>query len=236
MAAVLALQCNRPPAGPLDAAEREAAKPAGQRAERAVALSHRSAAALWRLLPPGEGLVDISVGGQGGRKRRQGIRIHRCNSLAPEHVTRRRGIPVTTPARTIADLRSLASPSELRRAIRQADVLGLPVGPDTESDGTRSELEFEFLRLCKRYSLPRPEVNVRVGPLLVDFLWQAQRYVVETDGYSFHRGRAAFEDDHARDLELRTRGYEVARFSYRQVIDEPAKVAQGIRTALAQRA
>lgn len=98
-----------------------------------AALSHRSAACLWQLLPPKEEPVDVSIAGDGGRKRRKGIRLHRCLSLLPAAVTLRNGIPVTTPARTIADLRRVASgrgnrglvsPKELRRAIRQAEVLG----------------------------------------------------------------------------------------------------------------
>ena len=57
-------------------------------------------------------------------------------TLEIPHVTLRHGIPVTTPARMIADLRRVAthrdgrrlvSPAELRRAIRQAEVLGLPL-------------------------------------------------------------------------------------------------------------
>jgi Protein of unknown function (DUF559) len=112
-------------------------------------------------------------------------------------VTLRSGIPVTTPARTIADLHrvvskrdkaGLISPRELRRAVRQAEVLGLPLGDEVASDRTRSDLERDFLRLCSRHDLPTPEVNVRIGSYLVDFLWRKQRLVVETDGYSSHRG------------------------------------------------
>ncbi len=73
-----------------------------------------------------------------------------------------------------------------------------------------------FLRLCRRHRLPLPEVNVRMGPFVVDFLWRRQSLIVETDGYRFHRGRQAFEDDRVRDTELRLTGYEVIRFTYRQ--------------------
>jgi very-short-patch-repair endonuclease len=146
-------------------------------------------------------------------------------------VTRRDGIPVTTPARTIADLRSVLPASELRRAARQAEVLGLRL--DTESaDGTRSELESMFLRLCRRHRLPEPQVNVRVGPHIVDFLWSERRLVVETDGYRYHRGRIAFEEDRARDLELRRFGYDVIRLSFRQVSDEPERVVTALTRLL----
>jgi very-short-patch-repair endonuclease len=188
-------------------------------------ISHRSAAVLWGLLARDNLIVDISVPGNGGKKRRKGIRVHRSRTLTPDLVTRRHGIPVTKPSRTIADLRGAVSPRELRRAIRQADVLGLPLGPEIEPDRTRSDLERLFLRLCHRNQLPQPEVNKRIDRFEVDFLWPDRRLIVETDGYKYHRGKAAFEDDRDRDLRLRALGYEIVRLSYRQVTSEPNKVA-----------
>jgi very-short-patch-repair endonuclease len=56
--------------------------------------------------------------------------------------------------------------------------------------------------------------------------------VVETDFWSYHRGSVAFHDDHARDLDLRQRGYAVLRFTDRQLESEPGRVAADIRGAL----
>lgn len=195
-------------------------------------LSHRSAAELWGLLPPSRGPVDVSLLSRSGRRQRREIRIHRPTSLEPTEVTRNRGIPVTSPARTLADLRATASAREQRRAIRQAEVLGLFTGPDIAPDRTRSELERQFLRLCRRHRLPMPDVNMRIGALTVDFCWAEQKLVVETDGYKYHRGRAAFENDRVRDLELHVLGYEVLRLSYRQVFDESVRVAEILRATL----
>lgn len=124
------------------------------------------------------------------------------------------------------------SERDLRQAVRQAGVLGLSIDPGVGGDRTRSELEHLFLRLCRRHRLPPPEVNVRIGSVLVDFLWRDQMLVVETDGYRYHRGRAAFEDDRDRDLRLRALGYEVIRLSYRQVTEEPRSVAGALRKLL----
>jgi very-short-patch-repair endonuclease len=198
-------------------------------------LSHRSAAELWVLLPTTEGAVDVSLPRRSGRLSRRGIRAHRPLVLNPEETTRRRGIPVTAPTRTLADLRHAVPAWEARRALRQAEFLGLAIDPVLEPDRTRSELERKFLGLCRRHLLPEPAVNLRIGPLTVDFCWVEQRLIVETDGYASHRGRVAFEDDRARDLELRGRGCEVLRLSYRQVVERSTEVAVVLRTALERR-
>jgi very-short-patch-repair endonuclease len=205
----------------------------GVHGDRVVAaVSHRSAAALWGLLKPQRGPVDVSISSRSGRSKREGIRLHRCASLTPELVTCHRGIPVTTPAHTIADLRRTVPPEVLRRAIRQAQMLNLTIGPGIDRDRTRSELEHLFLRLCRRHRLPMPDVNARIGALTVDFLWREQRLIVETDGYRYHRGRAAFEDDHDRDLALQALDFEVIRLSYRQVMKKPKRIAAILRKKL----
>lgn len=106
----------------------------------------------------------------------------------------------------------------------------MPVG--IETDGTRSDLERDFLRLCRRYGLPMPEVNVHIDGMTVDFLWRSHRLVVETDSYVTHGGTIAFEDDHERDLRLRRLGYSVHRFSERQLEVGPAAVAADVAAAL----
>lgn len=150
-------------------------------------------------------------------------------------MTVRRHIPVTTVARTLEDLqRSTMRPSLVRRAIRQAEFLRLPMG-EIETDGTRSDLERDFLRLFRRRRLPPPEVNVPIGRMTVDFLWRRERFVVETDSYVTHGGSIAFEDDRARDLKLRRRGYRVHRFSERQLELEPTAIAEDVARALSSR-
>jgi very-short-patch-repair endonuclease len=202
--------------------------------DRAV-LSHESAAALWRMIASPPSAIDVSVPGRAGRLRRRGIRLHRPLVLLPSHCTRRRGIPVTRPARTLEDLRRVLPAKEFAAALRQAEYLRLPLGDRLEPDHTRSELEAAFLRLCKRHRLPRPEVNVRIGPYNADFLWREQRLIVEVDGWEAHRSRSAFEADRARDANLTLWGYEVVRFTWRQLEDDPQGVAVTVRALLAAR-
>jgi very-short-patch-repair endonuclease len=195
-------------------------------------LSHRSAAELWQMLEPDDGSIHVTVPVAGGRAKRRGIRIHRHPSLTSAQTTARDGIPVTSPARTIEDLRRTERPWKIRRAIRQADFIGLPIGDHADRDRTRSELERRFLALCRHHHLPSPAVNVRLGRWTVDFMWREPMLIVETDGYGAHRGRQAFEDDRARDNDLAAMGYEVLRFSARRVRDEADAVAALIRTRL----
>ncbi len=137
-------------------------------------LSHRSAAELWRLLPPRTGSVDVLVPGTSGRKQRPGIRLHRSTLLTQPDLTRRAAIPVTTPARTLLDLRRRASPDELSRARRQAEFFGYRTEARDRRrpiEMTRNELERRFLRLCQRHHLPSPQVNAPLLGYEVDFLW-----------------------------------------------------------------
>jgi len=195
-------------------------------------LSHRSAAQLWRMLPVTRGPSHVTVIGSAGRARRNGLVVHRSTSLLITDQTRRNGIKVTIPRRTLEDLRRTEPPNVFRRALRQASYLGLEIGNESDAP-ERSGLERRMLWVCHRYHLPIPEVNVPIGPYTMDFLWREKRLVVETDGWEGHRGRQAFEDDRARDAFLRLRGYEVLRFTWRQLRDDPASVVAVLRRYLA---
>jgi hypothetical protein len=101
-----------------------------------AALSHRSAAVHWGLLPPRRGSVEVSVPKHTGRALRPGIRLHRCPSLAVGVVVIRHLIPVTTPARTIADLEKVAPAWQVRRAIRQGEIARFRLDLEIQTDRT----------------------------------------------------------------------------------------------------
>jgi len=213
-------------------------------------LSHHSAAALWKLLRPIEGPIHISVPTTNGRATQRGICLHRCPSLfTPEEpspspsyldqeggrgrrlITHRDRIPVTTIQRTIDDLDGTVPPYLLRRARRQAELKGVHL-EGTEGRRLRSDLEEDFFALVHRHHLPLPETNVKLGRHEVDFLWRSHRLVVEIDSFAYHRGSINFENDHARDLDLRQLGFTVLRFSERQLAEEPARVVADLARAL----
>jgi very-short-patch-repair endonuclease len=216
-------------------------------------VSHVSAAVLWELLKPIDGPVHITMPRTSGGSRRPGIHLHRCSSVNPSPepspspscsqqkggrrgrllVTRRYNIPVTTVARTLEDLQgtSFLAPHLVRRATRQAELKNYRLEHLT-TDRTRSDLETLFLAIVHRFHLPHPEINVKLSRWTVDFLWSSQRVVVETDFWTYHRGSIAFEEDHARDLDLRSAGYTVLRYDDTQLEAEPARVAADVTRAL----
>jgi very-short-patch-repair endonuclease len=200
-------------------------------------LSHRSAAQLWRMLPAWRGTdtendqtIHVTVTGEG--RHRPGVRVHRTSTLSPDDTTIRHSIPVTNPARTLEDLRRTCPRQVFASALRQAEFLALPIRDRWRPDRTRSELERRFLTLLRRHRLPKPEVNVRVGGFVVDFLWRGEHLISELDGWATHRTRSAFEADRSRDNQLRVLGFQVVRFTWRQVSEESAEVAGTIRSLL----
>jgi len=223
-------------------------------------LSHRSAAALWGLRADTRPDTDVSLPRQCA-KSRPGLRVHASLTLDRNDVTQKERIPCTTVARTLLDLAEDLDDRGVERAVEQAGVLNLfdlravsdvldrangrlgtgrlrrVLEAAGEPAFTESELEEYFLELCRKHGLPRPQVAGWIatsdGHMKADFLWRAQRLIVETDGYAFHSHRRAFERDHRRDLLLHLAGWKVRRFTWRQIANDADLVAATVRAVLA---
>jgi very-short-patch-repair endonuclease len=211
-------------------------------------LSHASAAAAWDLRALGAGSIHVTV--RANRRRREGVRIHRSRSLETRDVTVHRGIPITTPARTIIDLASTLRGRPLESALDRAEHLRLldfselrarPIPPSlqavlslyaAQTNPTRSDLEERFLQLCDDHGLPRPQTNVRIEGFEVDFAWRDERLIVEVDGYAYHRQPTRFEDDRERDVLLKLAGWQVLRFTWAQITRRPGWVARAVFSTL----
>ena len=89
------------------------------------------------------GPIDVTVPGDGGREKRRGIRIHRSHSVTVGVTTRRNGIAVAKPGRTLRDLHRTSPQPVFRRALRRALDLRLVSSADVRRVAhlTRSELE-----------------------------------------------------------------------------------------------
>jgi very-short-patch-repair endonuclease len=167
-----------------------------------------------------------------GAQGASGHLLHRSTTLTDADRTRRDAIPVTTPARTLEDLRRSFPRQIYATALREAEFLRLPIGGRARVDHTRSELEAQFLTLLRRRRLPQPEVNVRIDRFVVDFLWRPEGLIVEVDGWESHGTRSAFEEDRSRDARLKLLGFDVVRFTWLQITSERAAIAATIRGLL----
>jgi hypothetical protein len=219
-------------------------------------LSHFSAAALLGLVRWEDRSPEVTVTSSGTRLQR-GLRVHRTGALHVDDVTRRRGIPVTSPARTLLDLAAVLPYSALRRAVRQAQSLRLVslrrltetlirLGPRrgtrklrrvlaTGYQPTRSVLEDVVLDLLVTGGLAAPDVNVplfiagrRVVP---DFRWPEQRLILEADGAAWHDHKLAREDDAERQALLEAHGERVLRVTWQQAMTRRSQTLARVRAA-----
>jgi very-short-patch-repair endonuclease len=94
---------------------------------------------------------------------------------------------------------------------------------------TRSPMEEVFVLFFERFALQPPAMNVKIGRWTVDAFWEEPKVVVELDSRAAHGTPAAMEEDRRRDLDLRTAGYTVLRYTWRQLTDEPDRVARDLR-------
>jgi len=208
-------------------------------------LSHTSAGTLWELLRHyRDARVHVSVPGP-RFPRRAGVCVHRSTTLLPHDLRIRRWLPVTSPARTLLDLASVVDARDLERALDEALRQGLAtiaqiasvvaraphgagapalatlLGREGCETVTLSEAEEMLLALIRAADLPEPQLNVRCQGYLIDALWPGLRVVVEVDGYLYHGGRRAFEQDRAKGQVLSAAGYAVLRVTVRQMTDHP---------------
>jgi very-short-patch-repair endonuclease len=225
-------------------------------------VSHRSAAALWRLCDDRRTSIDVMAPNRRGRVPR-GIYAHKDGSLSPADRSSVHGIPCTTVARTLLDLAAVVPVWELRKTISEAEVLRIleqatvralikrsrgrrgvarlrvvldEIHPETKR--TRSEMERRFLRMCERARLPCPEVNVALNiggrQLKPDFLWRDSGLIVEADSRRYHDTDSAFQSDRRREQRLQLAGWRVSRCTWEQIDREPRSLAETIRVLLTQ--
>ena len=220
-----------------------------------AALSHRSAAALWKFGTEHEDYIDVTVR-RGSESRIRGIRCHRRPSLPLSAITTRLNIPLTQPVQTFLDLATVTGPKGLERAINEADKRDV-IDPDAlrralddhpGEPGVRplrrildkhtfrlsaDELELLFRPLATAAGLPTPLTKVIVNEFEVDFFWPDLGLVVETDGWRYHRTPATQTRDALRFQTHTAAGLTPLRFSHWQVRYEPDHVLDVLRRTAA---
>ncbi len=214
-----------------------------------AALNLGWAAAHWWMLSAAPDPIEVvHVGAK--RTGPAGVRLRRTAHL---EATIHRGVPVTTPLRTLLDLAATGHPG-LELAVNEAQALKLVTHAELEhlaTSGrrgsaairdviqdvpgyTREEAERRLRSLILKAQLPRPRFNKRIEGHDADAVWPDQRLVIEVDGYAAHGTRHAFERDRRIDQQRTAAGYRTLRVTWHQLTRRPETVVASIAAALAR--
>jgi hypothetical protein len=213
--------------------------------------SHASAAWLWRLVTTAPSRPSVTVAPTRSA-RLSGVDQHRRDDVDPSRILVRRGIPVTDPIRTLADLGAGPEAGDLDDAIDRAlssklitvDALtqevarlarpgrrGVPrLRAALERRGLvaaphPSVLESRTLRLLRRWGI-RPigvEVVACEGRYRLDVLLRPS-VALEVDGYAYHWSPESKTADSRRRNELRLAGMLVIEADWLTVMREPRRL------------
>lgn len=144
--------------------------------------------------------------------------------------------------RQILDMRAIDDLLSRADGRRGAKVLRAVLAEHTVgSTLTRNDLEEAFLAICRAVELPPDAANVWIAfpagdGAEADFLWHSHNLIAEADGRDPHTIRKAFNSDRRRDARLMLLGWRVVRFTWQQIMFEPAYVAATLRGLLRVRA
>jgi hypothetical protein len=227
--------------------------------------SHQSAALLHNIALIADRVADVTVTNWSGGRRghRHGVHTY-ANAMPAAHITRKFGLPATTPARTVVDLaRSLtfadgvvAADSALHQGLTTAVELWHVAGECRFRRGgdranrvanfanglAESPLESLARVVFDEGALPPPELQVRITGAAdefigrVDFLWRKYKLIVEVDGSAkYDLDPRRARAELWRDKALRRAGYEVIHFSWAEITTQPEEVIASIWAALRAR-
>jgi hypothetical protein len=201
--------------------------------------------------------LTVPIGG-GPTRRPQGLIIHRSRDLDLATAVSRHDVLVTNPMRTIVDLAATIPAAQLNGAIdtalgrRLMTLTALLAEVDRLSKHGRpgvgrlrwhlqdrgfigapapSVLESRMYRLVLATHLPLPTVEVTVdadGVYRLDITWPPVHFAVEVDGYVWHFTPEQHQRDLNRRNKLQEEGWTIRVYTWRDVCDEPARVAREI--------
>lgn len=220
-----------------------------------LVVSHSTAGRLWQFAVP----TDLH--GIGHVERRPKHVVPHRLPLGAGEITEVRGLLLTTPARTLADLlctldeeagiglltdgfrRGLFGAGHVSAAARHAHgrhgVTRARQLADTCRREPHSMLEWRFHKLCDALG-PGWRFNVDIYDeqgfvARVDALHEATGTIVELDGRRFH-GEDRFQSDRTRDQRLAALGYVVIRLTWDDLEKRPMEVVERIRRTVTVRA
>jgi hypothetical protein len=186
--------------------------------------------------------------------------IHRVDRFLLPEIGDIRGLPVTTPRKTIQDLagrkhrrtervvdaalrRELTSVGDLwlyaeqewMRGRRGVAIMRALLGARTDRKPSDSDAELDMRALIDELGLPPPVHQYPVAlprwNTRIDLAYPDRMLAIEVDGYEAHMDREAFDRDREKDNELGALGWMVRRFTWVKINYEPEWVSSMVADA-----
>jgi len=226
------------------------------------AVSHLSAVATLGLPVVTSDIGRVHVSHVGKGKSRQDRRRHVHPTVSSQEVIAYGGVLVVNPALAVIQMascdglragiiaadaalaRRLVTAGDLAHALASSGLTGESARAVEMADGRSESPGESWSRLVfAGLGLPAPELQAEIrdvgGRLVgrVDFLFRAQRLIVEFDGlvkYDGAGGRQALIAEKRREDALRALGYQVVRLTWRDLHD-PALVGRMVREAFSRK-
>lgn len=214
------------------------------------AVASGTAAAWWHgLLKAAPEIIEVTVPRNSRHPHRSGSLLRR-RDLQPADIAEHHGLRVTSLALTAieAAVRPGGGPGVLDTALQRHVELpqlwqaqlrnkgrhGSPRARrllQAAGTGARSHAERIFIRLLESAGITGWIANHPVGGYVVDVAFPAAKVAIEIDGWAFHHDQAAFQSDRVRQNRLALLGWQVLRFTWLDLTEQPDRVIAEVRRA-----
>jgi very-short-patch-repair endonuclease len=210
-------------------------------------LAFASAGAAYEMRPWDGGFEVIVRRGTGGPRRQGELLV--CKTTFVQATTLR-GLPITTPERTLADLWPRVTDPD--RMLHNAIRLKLLTIPSLDAHLRQASARrrpqtlaqqlarYEHLQLARCRSdaeaaavvaladarIAAPQINVRIGGEEADLSWAERRLIIEIDGGIYHQDKL---EDARKTARWRAAGWEVERLPADVIYDDPAHLIRAAR-------
>lgn len=221
----------------------------------------RSAAWWWGLLDTAPARVEVAVDRSRQPRGRAGVEVLR-RPVDPVDRTAHRGLTITTRPASVLEAAVRLGESDGARLVDRAlvrrqvtldalrEVHGRTSGRRgavlarrllvLAAGGARSEAERVAHQSLRRAGIAGWVADAGIalpgfGPVVADLLFEAEKVIVEIDGWAYHRGLRAFLRDGPRQSALVAAGYVVLRTHWYELVDEPDAFLARLRRTLVRR-
>jgi hypothetical protein len=220
--------------------------------------SHHTAAELWGIPAPVDGLIHLTVAKREGRNRCRGVLTHQPLTV-PSSTTVRSGVRVSTPDHVFCELASAGvglvdlvvagdamlkakrvSLASLKRAVAAMSGVGVRLARRALGYlrvGVDSPMESRLRMLLVLAGFREPQVNVILRGLdgdwsrRFDLCYLALKLIIEYDGAQHGELEHRESDIHRRE-ELERLGYKILPVTSRGIYQDPARTLRRVADAM----